>query len=176
MIPFLWNVWKSRQGSAGQYRRPTGLWPVPRVGHPMPTAGPTGQSGNSDAGSKLAAALRGAPVAFEADGVDQDHQVGGWSVVVRGRAEEITDEDKLAELRRTPLLAWHPEPNPAIYESTLVKSSADASRSPTLPRIGRDSSRHRPTRRLVNLAKPSDSATMRCGRDRTATGSLRLEN
>jgi uncharacterized protein len=37
----------------------------------------------TDAGSKLAAALRGAPVAFEVDGVDQDHQVG-WSVVVRG--------------------------------------------------------------------------------------------
>jgi nitroimidazol reductase NimA-like FMN-containing flavoprotein (pyridoxamine 5'-phosphate oxidase superfamily) len=61
----------------------------------------------TDAGSKLAAALRGAPVAFEVDGVDQDHQVG-WSVVVRGRAEEITDEDKLAELRQTSLLAWHP--------------------------------------------------------------------
>jgi len=52
----------------------------------------------TDAGSKLAAALRGAPVAFEVDGVDENHQVG-WSVVVGGRAEEITDEDKLAELR-----------------------------------------------------------------------------
>ncbi|MFL6046041.1 MAG: pyridoxamine 5'-phosphate oxidase family protein [Propionibacteriaceae bacterium] len=41
----------------------------------------------TDAGSKLAAALRGAPVAFEVDVVDQKRQVG-WSVVVRGRAEE----------------------------------------------------------------------------------------
>jgi len=65
----------------------------------------------TDAGSKLAAALRGAPVAFEVDGVDETHQVG-WSVVVRGRAEEVTDEDKLAELRQTPLLAWHPRTNP----------------------------------------------------------------
>ena len=65
----------------------------------------------TDAGSKLAAALRGAPVAFEVDGVDRDHQVG-WSVVVRGRAEEITDDDKLAELRQTPLLAWHPRAKP----------------------------------------------------------------
>ena len=63
----------------------------------------------TDAGSKLAAALRGAPVAFEVDGVDETHQVG-WSVVVRGRAEEVTDEDQLAELRQTPLLAWHPGP------------------------------------------------------------------
>src|SRR5215216_1509660 len=67
----------------------------------------------TDAGSKLAAALRGAPVAFEVDGVDETRQVG-WSVVVRGRAEELTDEDKLAELRQTPLLAWHPGPGDAI--------------------------------------------------------------
>jgi nitroimidazol reductase NimA-like FMN-containing flavoprotein (pyridoxamine 5'-phosphate oxidase superfamily) len=37
----------------------------------------------TDAGSKVAAAVRGAPVAFEVDGVDHDHQAG-WSVVVRG--------------------------------------------------------------------------------------------
>ena len=65
----------------------------------------------TDAGSKLNAALRGAPVAFEVDGVDETRQVG-WSVVVRGRAEEITDDDKLAELRQTPLLAWHPRAKP----------------------------------------------------------------
>jgi uncharacterized protein len=65
----------------------------------------------TDAGSKLAAALRGAPVAFEADGVDETREVG-WSVVVRGRAEEVTDGDQLAELRQTPLLAWHPGPVP----------------------------------------------------------------
>ena len=65
----------------------------------------------TDAGSKLAAGLRGAPVAFEVDGVDENHHVG-WSVVVRGHAEEVTDEDELAELRKTPLLAWHPGPKP----------------------------------------------------------------
>jgi nitroimidazol reductase NimA-like FMN-containing flavoprotein (pyridoxamine 5'-phosphate oxidase superfamily) len=65
----------------------------------------------TDAGSKLAAALRGAPVAFEVDGVDETHQVG-WSVVVRGHAEEVTDEDTIAELRQTPLLAWHPRARP----------------------------------------------------------------
>ena len=65
----------------------------------------------TDAGSKLAAALRGAPVALEVDGVDETRQVG-WSVVVRGRAEEVTDEYQLAELRQTPLLAWHPGPVP----------------------------------------------------------------
>jgi nitroimidazol reductase NimA-like FMN-containing flavoprotein (pyridoxamine 5'-phosphate oxidase superfamily) len=65
----------------------------------------------TDAGSKLAAAIRSAPVAFEVDGVDQDRQIG-WNVVVRGRAEEVTDPIKLAELRRTPLVAWHTSANP----------------------------------------------------------------
>ena len=69
----------------------------------------------TDAGSKLNAALRGAPVAFEVDGVDETRQVG-WSVVVRGHAEEVTDEDKLAKLRQTPLLAWHPGPNPRFVQ------------------------------------------------------------
>ena len=64
----------------------------------------------TDAGSKLDAAVRGAPVAFEVDGVDQDRQVG-WSVVVRGRAEVVTDPVKLADLRQTPLVAWHPRAN-----------------------------------------------------------------
>ena len=69
----------------------------------------------TDAGSKLNAALRGAPVAFEVDGVDETRQVG-WSVVVRGHAEEVTDEDKLAKLRQAPLLAWHPGPNPRFVQ------------------------------------------------------------
>ena len=69
----------------------------------------------TDAGSKLNAALRAAPVAFEVDGVDETRQVG-WSVVVRGHAEEVTDEAKLAELRQTPLLAWHPGPKPRYVQ------------------------------------------------------------
>src|SRR5215203_4701046 len=69
----------------------------------------------TDAGSKFNAALRGAPVAFEVDGVDETRQVS-WSVVVRGRAEEVTDEDKLAELRQTPLLAWHPRAKPRYIQ------------------------------------------------------------
>lgn len=61
----------------------------------------------TDAGSKLAAAVRRAPVAFEVDGVDE-HRRTGWSVLMRGRAEEITEEAQLAQLRETPLLAWAP--------------------------------------------------------------------
>jgi nitroimidazol reductase NimA-like FMN-containing flavoprotein (pyridoxamine 5'-phosphate oxidase superfamily) len=80
----------------------------------------------TDAGSRLNAALRGAPVAFEVDGVDETHQVG-WSVLVRGRAEEVTDEDKLAELRQTPLLAWHPGPKPRYVVGIALLGEASVS-------------------------------------------------
>ncbi len=61
----------------------------------------------TDRGSKLAAAIHRAPVAFEIDGVDLERQVG-WSVVVRGHAEEVVDEAKCGQLRLTPLRAWTP--------------------------------------------------------------------
>jgi len=71
----------------------------------------------SDAGSKLAAAIRGAPVAFEVDGVDKEHQFG-WSVVVRGQADQVSDERQLAQLRQTPLLAWAPRAEPHYVRVT----------------------------------------------------------
>jgi nitroimidazol reductase NimA-like FMN-containing flavoprotein (pyridoxamine 5'-phosphate oxidase superfamily) len=86
----------------------------------------------TDAGSKLSAALRGAPVAFEVDSVDEIHKVG-WSVVVRGRAEEVTDEDKLAELRQTPLLAWHPRPQPRYVRINPSKISGRRIRIADIP-------------------------------------------
>jgi len=71
----------------------------------------------SDAGSKLAAAIRGTPVAFEVDGVDKQHQFG-WSVVVRGQANQVSDETQLAQLRQTPLLAWAPRAEPHYVRVT----------------------------------------------------------
>ena len=44
----------------------------------------------TDPGSKLVAAIRGAPVAFEIDGVDEGDRTG-WSVIVRGHAVEVTE-------------------------------------------------------------------------------------
>ena len=61
----------------------------------------------TDAGSKLDAAVRGAPVAFEVDGVNEVEQTG-WSVLARGHAEEVTDPDQLDRLRRLPLVPWAP--------------------------------------------------------------------
>lgn len=65
----------------------------------------------TEAGSKLRTATRGAPVAFEVDGVDRDRR-GGWSVVVRGHAKEVTDPTKLGELRRAALVPWAPGAKP----------------------------------------------------------------
>lgn len=61
-------------------------------------------------GSKLEAAP-GAKVAFEVDQID-DRMSTGWSVVVQGTAEEITDdEDWFAEvLRRGAAPTWLPGP------------------------------------------------------------------
>lgn len=61
----------------------------------------------TDPGSKLTAAILGAPVAFEVDGVDPHHKTG-WSVVVRARAEEVTDDAELTRLRESSLDSWAP--------------------------------------------------------------------
>lgn len=61
----------------------------------------------TDPGSKLTAAILGAPVAFEVDAVDESHRTG-WSVVVRGHAEQVTDEADLARLHEAPLAPLAP--------------------------------------------------------------------
>ena len=58
----------------------------------------------TDAGGKLAAATRGAVVAFEADSVDVTGHAG-WSVTVVGHARAVTDGE---EIRRLEQLAAHP--------------------------------------------------------------------
>jgi len=65
----------------------------------------------TDAGSKLDAAVRGAPVAFEVDGVNELDQTG-WSVLARGHAESVTDPAVLDRLRALPLVPWAPGAKP----------------------------------------------------------------
>jgi uncharacterized protein len=62
----------------------------------------------SDPGSKLTAAILGAPVAFEVDGGYDEKNQTGWSVVVHGHAEEVTDPADLARLEHLPLVPWGP--------------------------------------------------------------------
>jgi uncharacterized protein len=46
-----------------------------------------------------------AKVVFEIDGEDEQ---GAWSVLVRGRAEEVSDPTELERLRALPLRPWAP--------------------------------------------------------------------
>ena len=60
-----------------------------------------------DAGGKLAAATRGAVVAFEADSVDVAGHAG-WSVTVVGHARAVTDGEDVRRLEQVPLTPWAP--------------------------------------------------------------------
>ena len=61
----------------------------------------------TDPGSKLDAIAGGARVAFEVDAVDEGSRTG-WSVVVRGRAVEVSEPADLDRLRGLPLYPWAP--------------------------------------------------------------------
>lgn len=59
-------------------------------------------------GSKLAAAARGAVVAFEADDFDATARTG-WAVVIVGHARVVADDGELTHLRRLTVPAWNPD-------------------------------------------------------------------
>ena len=57
-------------------------------------------------GTKLGAATAGMVIAFEADQYGIDSDAWGWSVLVRGVAEEITDPSELRTVHSLPLESW----------------------------------------------------------------------
>ena len=61
----------------------------------------------TDHSGKLAAATRGAVVAFEADSLDAAHQAG-WSVTAIGHSQEVTDSDEIVRLEQLRLSSWAP--------------------------------------------------------------------
>jgi uncharacterized protein len=61
----------------------------------------------TDAGGKLAAATRGAVVAFETDSVDVTGHTG-WSVTVVGQARAVTDGEEVRRLEQADLTPWAP--------------------------------------------------------------------
>ena len=61
----------------------------------------------TDASGKLAAATRGAVVAFEADSVDVAGQTG-WSVTVVGQSRAVTDSEEIRRLEQIGLVTWAP--------------------------------------------------------------------
>lgn len=56
-------------------------------------------------GTKFYAATRNAVVAFEVDDFDRTTRTG-WSVMVIGEAQEITDDAELERVRQLPLEPW----------------------------------------------------------------------
>ena len=59
----------------------------------------------TDPGAKLNAAVRHDVIAFEIDDIDATwHE--GWSVIVIGTAEEVTDADEIHRLQQLPLRPW----------------------------------------------------------------------
>jgi uncharacterized protein len=61
----------------------------------------------TDHSGKLAAATRGAVVAFEADRLDPAGQAG-WSVTVIGQSHEVTDAGEISRLEQIGLRSWVP--------------------------------------------------------------------
>jgi len=59
----------------------------------------------TDAGGKLAAATRGAVVAFEADSLDPVSQ-SGWSVTVVGNSRAVTDIEEIRRLQQVTPTPW----------------------------------------------------------------------
>lgn len=71
----------------------------------------------SGPGSKLAAVSRGGPVAFEVD--HHDPEAGAaWSVVLRGRADLVTETYALIDTTSLPLFPWHAAPKGAFVRVT----------------------------------------------------------
>jgi uncharacterized protein len=88
----------------------------------------------TDQSGKLAAATRGAVVAFEADSLDTERHVG-WSVTVVGQSQEVTDPDEIDCLAQIGLSSWAPggrehfiRISPGILNGRLL--SADGSGYP----------------------------------------------
>ena len=61
----------------------------------------------TSAEGKLAAATRGAVVAFEADTVELDGHAG-WSVAIVGQARAVSDAEEIGRLERVALTSWVP--------------------------------------------------------------------
>ena len=61
----------------------------------------------TDRGGKLAAAARGAVVAFEADCLDPAHHIG-WSVTAIGPSRRVTDLGEIGRLQEIGLSSWAP--------------------------------------------------------------------
>ena len=67
----------------------------------------------------LAAATRGAVVAFDVDLVDIDGHAG-WSVTIVGQARAVSDAEEVRSLERVALTSWVPGPAPHPHLAAIV--------------------------------------------------------
>ena len=65
----------------------------------------------TDAGNKLRGLERSPAVCFEADGINLD-DCTGWSVLVKGRAVEVTAPEDLSQVATLPLRSWASDAKP----------------------------------------------------------------
>jgi uncharacterized protein len=70
--------------------------------------------------SRLAAKLPGSIVAFEIDELDRRAR-SGWSVVVTGPGELVTDAERLIQVSRLPLVIWAPGDRQVVLEIAAVR-------------------------------------------------------
>ena len=75
----------------------------------------------TSAGTKLDAAALNLVVAFEVDGFDAVWH-SGWSVLVQGIGEEVTDPDELQRLRQVRLAPWTEVTGHFVRISTQILS------------------------------------------------------
>ena len=85
----------------------------------------------SRAGTKLHAALSWPFVAFEVDGIDPDGTTG-WSVMIAGHAEEITDPATRARLAAARTAPW--QTDPSLRWIRVVPSEITGRRITAVPR------------------------------------------
>lgn len=80
-------------------------------------------------GAKLDAAIMQHVVTFEADDYDESTQTG-WSVVVKGRADLVTDDATLARLRTSGIRPWS---NPSFRTNWVTLHATDVTGRSILP-------------------------------------------
>ena len=81
----------------------------------------------TDRSGKLAAATRGAIVAFEADVVDTEHRTG-WSVTAIGPSAEVTDAAEIARLQGIGLDSVGARPAGALHQGLTAAAERPLAR------------------------------------------------
>jgi uncharacterized protein len=96
-------------------------------------------------GGKLSAVREGRPLSFEADDVEPGLRTG-WSVLVSGTAQVVTDSAVVDRLEHSPLAPWPPMPRSCLVR--LLPDQITGRRLPlhaggvTHERIGSDDDTH----------------------------------